>query len=76
MTRVQMTINGAPVDVDVEARTSLADFLRDTRLLTGTHIGCEHGVCGACTHGWPPGSLVYHARCRRRPVRDSHRREL
>ena len=49
MTRVQMTINGAPVDVDVEARTSLADFLRDTRLLTGTHIGCEHGVCGACT---------------------------
>jgi carbon-monoxide dehydrogenase small subunit len=49
MTRVQMTINGAPVDADVEARTSLVDFLRDKRLLTGTHIGCEHGVCGACT---------------------------
>jgi aerobic carbon-monoxide dehydrogenase small subunit len=49
VTHVHLTINGAPVRADVEARTSLADFLRDMRLLTGTHIGCEHGVCGACT---------------------------
>jgi aerobic carbon-monoxide dehydrogenase small subunit len=49
MTPVHITINGVPVRADVEARTSLADFLRDKRLLTGTHVGCEHGVCGACT---------------------------
>jgi aerobic carbon-monoxide dehydrogenase small subunit len=49
MTRLRMTINGAPVCADVEPRTSLADFLREQRLLTGTHVGCEHGVCGACT---------------------------
>jgi aerobic carbon-monoxide dehydrogenase small subunit len=49
MRRVQMSINDAPVQADIEARTSLADFLRDKQLLTGTHIGCEHGVCGACT---------------------------
>jgi aerobic carbon-monoxide dehydrogenase small subunit len=49
MTRVHLTINGAPVRTEIESRMSLADFLRDKRLLTGTHIGCEHGVCGACT---------------------------
>src|SRR5205807_4619125 len=49
MRRVHMTVNGEPVRAEIEARTSLADFLRDSRLLTGTHIGCEHGVCGACT---------------------------
>jgi aerobic carbon-monoxide dehydrogenase small subunit len=49
MRRVRMTVNGEPVRAEIEARTSLADFLRDNRLLTGTHIGCEHGVCGACT---------------------------
>jgi len=49
MRRVHMTVNGKPVRTEIEARTSLADFLRDSRLLTGTHIGCEHGVCGACT---------------------------
>jgi aerobic-type carbon monoxide dehydrogenase small subunit (CoxS/CutS family) len=43
------TVNGNPVEVDVEPRTSLADCLRYTLRLTGTHIGCEHGVCGACT---------------------------
>src|ERR1700739_4742317 len=49
MTRVALTINGASVTADVEPRTHLADFLRENQLLTGTHIGCEHGVCGACT---------------------------
>jgi aerobic carbon-monoxide dehydrogenase small subunit len=49
MRRVHMTVNGEPVRAEIEVRTSLADFLRDNRLLTGTHIGCEHGVCGACT---------------------------
>ena len=43
------TVNGNPVEVDVEPRTSLADCLRYALRLTGTHIGCEHGVCGACT---------------------------
>jgi aerobic carbon-monoxide dehydrogenase small subunit len=47
--RVAFTANGRPVAVDVEPRTSLADCLRDGLRLTGTHIGCEHGVCGACT---------------------------
>lgn len=49
MRRLHITVNGAAVQADVEARTSLVDFLRDKHLLTGTHIGCEHGVCGACT---------------------------
>ena len=46
---VAFTINGNPVEVAVEPRTSLADCLRYALRLTGTHIGCEHGVCGACT---------------------------
>jgi carbon-monoxide dehydrogenase small subunit len=49
MSRVTLTVNGAAVTADVAPRTHLADFLREDRLLTGTHIGCEHGVCGACT---------------------------
>ena len=49
MTPVALTVNGAPVSAAVEPRTHLADFLREQLLLTGTHIGCEHGVCGACT---------------------------
>ena len=49
MNRVVMTVNGAPVVAEVEPRTHLADFLREDRGLTGTHLGCEHGVCGACT---------------------------
>jgi carbon-monoxide dehydrogenase small subunit len=44
-----MTVNGTQVERSVEPRVSLADFLRDDLRLTGTHIGCEHGVCGACT---------------------------
>jgi len=44
-----LTVNGAPVDAAVEPRTSLADCLREHLMLTGTNVGCEHGVCGACT---------------------------
>jgi carbon-monoxide dehydrogenase small subunit len=43
------TVNGTQVEVKAEARTSLADCLRQDLKLTGTHLGCEHGVCGACT---------------------------
>ena len=46
---VRLTVNGRPVEHLVEARRSLADFLREELGLTGTHVGCEHGVCGACT---------------------------
>ena len=44
-----MTVNGAPRRVTVEPRKTLADVLREDFGLTGTHLGCEHGVCGACT---------------------------
>jgi aerobic carbon-monoxide dehydrogenase small subunit len=46
---VRLTVNGRDHDVHVEPRLSLADCLRDVLDLTGTHVGCEHGVCGACT---------------------------
>jgi aerobic carbon-monoxide dehydrogenase small subunit len=46
---VHLVVNGQPRAGAAEARTSLADFLRDDLDLTGTHVGCEHGVCGACT---------------------------
>jgi len=44
-----MQVNGKPVSGVAESRTHLGDFLRQTAGLTGTHLGCEHGVCGACT---------------------------
>ena len=47
--RVQLRVNGTSVARDVVPRLTLADFLRDELRLTGTHLGCEHGVCGACT---------------------------
>ena len=47
--RTQFKVNGQDVDVDVEPRLTLADCLRHHLRLTGTHVGCEHGVCGACT---------------------------
>jgi carbon-monoxide dehydrogenase small subunit len=48
--KISVTVNGTRHDVsDVEPRLLLSDFLRDTLGLTGTHVGCEHGVCGACT---------------------------
>jgi aerobic carbon-monoxide dehydrogenase small subunit len=46
---IGMRVNGENISARVEARKTLADFLRDDLALTGTHIGCEHGVCGACT---------------------------
>jgi aerobic carbon-monoxide dehydrogenase small subunit len=49
MTAICVRINGSEVADDVPPRLSLADFLRECRNLTGTHLGCEHGVCGACT---------------------------
>ena len=49
MTTIGLRINGSAVADDVPPRLSLADFLRERRNLTGTHLGCEHGVCGACT---------------------------
>lgn len=46
---ISLTVNGEPLTARVEARKSLVDFLRDDLSLTGSHVGCEHGVCGACT---------------------------
>ena len=46
---VQVTVNGRERAATIEPRQTLADFLRDECSLTGTHLGCEHGVCGACT---------------------------
>ena len=47
--RIQLSVNGRPVEKEVETRKNLADFLRHDLSLTGTHVGCEHGVCGSCT---------------------------
>jgi carbon-monoxide dehydrogenase small subunit len=46
---LSLRVNGERVDAQVVPRTNLADFLREHLQLTGTHVGCEHGVCGACT---------------------------
>jgi len=46
---ITLTVNGEHVSERVEARKTLVDFLRDDLMLTGSHVGCEHGVCGACT---------------------------
>jgi carbon-monoxide dehydrogenase small subunit len=47
--RIALTVNDTPYQAEVQARLSLADLLRDELRLTGTHLGCEHGACGACT---------------------------
>jgi len=47
--QIRVTINGRPYDALVEPRMTLVDFIRAELALTGTHVGCEHGVCGACT---------------------------
>ena len=47
--RIAVTVNGRAYEKDVEPRLLLSDFLRHELGLTGTHVGCEHGVCGACT---------------------------
>jgi carbon-monoxide dehydrogenase small subunit len=64
MKTIALTVNGEPIQALVEPRTHLADFLRDQQRLTGTHLGCEHGVCGACTvlvDGQPVRSCITYA---------------
>jgi carbon-monoxide dehydrogenase small subunit len=64
MNTVSLTLNGVLLEALVEPRTHLADFIREDRNLTGTHIGCEHGVCGACTvliDGAPARSCITYA---------------
>jgi len=46
---ITLTVNGRNIEIEVEPRTLLSDALRESCRLTGTHVGCEHGVCGACT---------------------------
>lgn len=46
---IKVTVNGRPLEAAIDSRLTLADFLRHHLGMTGTHIGCEHGVCGACT---------------------------
>lgn len=69
---VHLTVNGKPVAALATPRTHLADFLREGQLLTGTHLGCEQGVCGACTlllDGEPVrGCLIYAVACEGRSV--------
>jgi carbon-monoxide dehydrogenase small subunit len=63
-TRISLKVNGHDVAADVEPRTHLADFLREQQGLTGTNLGCEHGVCGACTleiDGAPARSCITYA---------------
>ena len=64
MKPIQLTVNGRSVVESVEARTHLADFLREKLTLTGTHLRCEQGVCGACTlliDGQPARSCITYA---------------
>jgi len=64
MKTIQVTVNGEDIQALVEPRTHLADFLREQQRLTGTHLGCEHGVCGACTvlvDGKPVRSCITYA---------------
>ena len=61
MKNISMTVNGRAVTGQVEPRLSLADYVREHLRLTGTHLGCEHGVCGACTiklNGEPARSCI------------------
>ena len=61
---VTLTINGTTMVSEIDPRMTLADFLRDQKRLTGIHLGCEHGVCGACTiiiDGEPARSCIIYA---------------
>jgi carbon-monoxide dehydrogenase small subunit len=73
MIAIVLTVNGALVEAPVEPRTHLADFLREQQRLTGTHLGCEQGVCGACTillDGAPARScLTFAVACNGKDVR-------
>jgi carbon-monoxide dehydrogenase small subunit len=64
MSTIELTVNRRAVQASAEPRTSLADFVREKLDLTGTHLGCEHGVCGACTvllDGMPARSCITYA---------------
>ena len=64
MRQFAIRINGRQIVGETEPRVNLADFLRERQYLTGTHIGCEHGVCGACTvliDGAPARSCITYA---------------
>jgi carbon-monoxide dehydrogenase small subunit len=71
--KVSVTVNGTRHDREVEPRLLLSDFIRSEIGLTGTHVGCEHGVCGACTvllDGEPVRScLIFAAQCNGHEVR-------
>ena len=73
MQPVSLIVNGEKVDSHAEPRTHLGDFLREDQRLTGTHLGCEHGICGACTvliDGVPSRSCIaYTVACEGREVR-------
>src|SRR4051812_6489055 len=73
MQPISLTVNGEKVQAFAEPRTHLGDFLREDQRLTGTHLGCEHGVCGACTvliDGAPARSCIaYAVACESREVR-------
>ncbi len=73
MKTITLHVNGRALTAQAEGRTHLADHLRERHGLTGTHIGCEHGVCGACTveiDGAPARSCItYAAACEGRQVR-------
>jgi aerobic carbon-monoxide dehydrogenase small subunit len=73
MKPISLRVNGKAVAASVEARTHLADFLREQLRLTGTNLGCEHGVCGACTlmiDGAPARSCIaFAAACNGAEVR-------
>ena len=61
---VSLEVNGRRVEAEVASRQTLVDFLRDTLRLTGTHVGCEHGICGACSillDGEPVRSCLLYA---------------
>ena len=61
---IELSVNGTAYRSSVESRMLLSDFLRHELLLAGTHVGCEHGVCGACTvlAGWRAGAFLPDAR--------------
>jgi hypothetical protein len=79
--KIELLLNGKPYGIDVEPRRTLADALRIDCGLTGTHLGCEHGVCGSCTvlvGGTRPAVWLLHpwvpdAGCRRAGARPSDR---
>ena len=61
---LELEVNGTRVEAEVPSRQTLVDFLRDTLRLTGTHVGCEHGICGACSillDGEPVRSCLMYA---------------